>query len=344
MTYTVYNDAEVDLRVDRDLALIVDAVQDELPETAAVVLVGAFGRGEGGVLFEGGGCRPVNDYDIVLAVRSPCSQDRLVALAGRLAREIGIRHVDLIAIPLAEFGTLPPSQFNYDMRHGGRVLWGEDVLSAMPIIEARALPVTTAWRLMVNRAVCLLEGYAGTGGSAPAGFEETFLALNQTTKAVLGCGEARLIHAGRYEHTYAGRREGVRALCGDRPKFVKLHDLAVERKLRPDLRAAVDACAFWRDALAEYVATLSAIVLDSWQMPATLESCSRVIALLRDRVSLDSIEEAELRLILGRHCRGWRTWVLVAQAAALLQRNRLAIAKWARLRDAAVAAWHRSHP
>jgi hypothetical protein len=66
--------------------------------------------------------------------------------------------IELSAVPPDYFRRLPPHIFSYELKHCGRVIWGdEDVLRAIPGISATDLSREDAARLLCNRLVELLE-------------------------------------------------------------------------------------------------------------------------------------------------------------------------------------------
>lgn len=341
MHYTAHRSQDIDSYIHNHLSIIVEAIRRELPCVSAVVLVGGFGRGEGSVLVENGRILPVNDYDLVLATSLPCDQSHLINLATRLAQQIGIRHIDLIPIPITDFGSLPPSQFNYDMKYGGRVLWGEDVLSMMPPIAPATIPLSDGGRLLINRAVCLLEGFPDSRSMGDV--TSRFFSFNQTAKVVLACGEALLVQAGRYTHSYARRNVVVHELFADRTEFCSLHETAVRFKLWPIREPEGALLSFWNGALGEYVRTLYEIVLGLQNWYPDRRSAVHCLERLKEWMPVDSIELSELALIFARYLGGWagQWWTFLANRyleAPLHQRT------WNRLRRRAIKAWHMAHP
>jgi hypothetical protein len=67
--YTVLEDKRVDNKVDIDLKHIVERVTS-VQAVLAIILGGGFGRGEGSVLVDEKGIRPVNDYDLLIGLQT----------------------------------------------------------------------------------------------------------------------------------------------------------------------------------------------------------------------------------------------------------------------------------
>ena len=338
--YTVREDPRIDACISTHLSAIVDAVRRELPNVAAIVLIGGFGRGEGSVLLEGDRVVPVNDYDIVLATRLPFNRACLTDLANRLALQVGIRHIDLIPIPIDEFDSLPPSQFNHDMKYGGKVLWGEDVLSAIPDIAPVVISLADARQLLINRAVCLLEGFPNKHRMGIQLPEDRFFSFNQTVKVVLACGEALLIQVGHYTHSYVARREVVQTLFPNRYELLHLHEIATSFKLRPVQEPGKDLLEFWTSAMREYTRTLCDIVLKPGTRYPSWRSTRQCLSHLVKAEQVSSIEYDELALIFAKYLGGWQGWWLTFQAGRNLKYSKFPTWAWNRLRQAAVSHWH----
>jgi len=115
--YTVYNNSAVDAAVEQDLQTIIARIIEEMP-VISIVLIGGFGRGEGGVLLSDDDVQPVNDYDLLLVVEDGFNTD-LRPLSRELASIVKIRLIDLIPRHNSLLETLPATQFNYDLKYGG---------------------------------------------------------------------------------------------------------------------------------------------------------------------------------------------------------------------------------
>ncbi len=342
--YTVLNLPWVNACIEKHLNLIVESLQREISQIDAVVLVGGFGRGEGSVLIEQEQVIPLNDYDFVLAMRSEWDQTQLSRLGNHLSAQIGIRHIDFIPIPTTSFKTLPPSQFNYDMKHGGKVLAGADVLTSIPEIPPSAIPVSDARRLLINRAVCLLEGFPDGQTEVRFPFDGQLFAFYQTAKAVLACGEALLIQSGYYHHSYVARQEIIRELFSSRSNFVYWHGFATDFKLRPLREPKGNIKVFWYNALLEYIRTICELVLGLREGDPTEETLLDCIAYLTSNEEIDLIERVELEIIFARYLGPRRGRSLLARAARDLHGIKGLLRTWNQIRRDVIKKWHIAHP
>lgn len=248
---TAWSDAAVDAYVAGLLSRVVEAVVALLgPDLSAIVLAGGFGRGEGGVVRRAdGSLHVVNDFDIELVYREPLGawpsklrvqlrhRRALQVLAEALAREFGMKQVDLTLRGGGSLRGHSGKLADYDLQHGHLLLWGEaDPCAAMPRLTAGDIaPFEGTW-LLRNRGIGLLLArlYLDRGALTEGERENFYIEIN---KAWLAMGDALWILAGRYTVRYADRAaafDTLRDLAW--PEHGLLADgyrQACEYKLRP---------------------------------------------------------------------------------------------------------------
>jgi hypothetical protein len=271
--YTLDGDAAVEARIAADQARIARGVTGLVPAEhfVALVLMGGYGRGEGGYVMTAQGPAPFNDYDYFVVVRGlrrgarAALARQLGELAETLAVEVGVE-VDFALLRREGLAAAEYSLMNAEMRWGHRVVAGDaDVLARMPEMPLRALPHGELTRLMLNRGTLLLmnqrrlaelqsirAGLGAAGGLDAADREQFFKYL---FKAALACGDARLAADGHYHPSYPeklARLEAPRpALYADeagRPdpmprhaEFLPLYRLAYRHKFHPAYDELADA-------------------------------------------------------------------------------------------------------
>ena len=134
----------------------------------AVVLTGSFARGEGSVLPRDRGLRVLGDFEffVVLASRRARAERRRFAQWSREASA----HLATAGVQAdVEFGPIDadffrrrarPSIFIWDLRHHGKVLWGQDdVLDELPDFGVERIPRDDALFLLFNRVIEQLEAH-----------------------------------------------------------------------------------------------------------------------------------------------------------------------------------------
>ena len=254
--YTLDGDQAVEARIERDQQTIAAAVRAVVPaeQFVALVLMGGYGRGEGGYRDTAAGPEPYNDYDYFVVLRRGNSRERadtaakLAVLARRLESEVGVE-VDFALLRLERLRRLEFSLMNTEMAWGHRVVAGDtDVLLGMRRMPFHRLPPGEMTRLLNNRGTLLLmnEVRLQQGGlDAPA--REIF--FKYLLKAVLACGDARLALAGRYHPSYpvklqrleAATTPGRAGALRDAEKFLELYRVAYEHKFHPRYEVFDDA-------------------------------------------------------------------------------------------------------
>lgn len=136
--YSLTGSEAFDKRVDHDLATIIKMVAT--PDTHSIILVGGFGRGEGTVIND----TPFNDYDIVVV--GPKKKNS-VSICGDFAIEISYKTKN-------EMKHAPCTLFNYDMRYGGHVIYGDTtILDTMPRYSVEEIPLLEGTFLLLNRVM-----------------------------------------------------------------------------------------------------------------------------------------------------------------------------------------------
>ncbi len=184
MPYTIEDTPAIVDRIEADLATIAATVRDGDPHLRALVLTGAFSRGEGAVL-DG---QPQNDYDLVALRGVGRADPSYPEMAAELEDELGL-HIDLAPVPTWRLRWVDRSIFWYETALRGQTLWGPELLDRIPIRSADDLAPTEGLRLLVNRAAGLL---LATGQDDPHHHRI------QASKALLAAADAHLLPTGNF--------------------------------------------------------------------------------------------------------------------------------------------------
>jgi len=211
--YTIYPYEWVDARIKENLHLIIDAIRKNVYELTAIILVGGFGRGEGSVKIHNGLVKPLNDYDLVVVSSDSTKSQVLSKLSKKLAKEIGIDFVDLGLISPDVFTSLPPTIFNYDLKYGSQVIYGNaDILDRLPNYSPEDIPLWEGIRLLFNRTAGILSGFSLEHFHRDLTSAETQYMTNQVNKALTACGDALILLQKRYHYLYQRRQEIIREI------------------------------------------------------------------------------------------------------------------------------------
>ena len=187
--YTIRGSAELDTQIDEDMRYIAEAAS---PHSSAGVLLGAYGRGEGTPFIKPDGSQaPFNDYDLVVVVDKLNNDIRQTfrMLEKQLTGELGLP-VDLYPYGLSHLRRCEFSLLNYEMKHGHKVVWGdEDVLAALPDYPHDAIPLSEGTRLLLNRGKLLLDIQQRLVNPEPLNEEERIRFIKFIYKVLLAFGD-----------------------------------------------------------------------------------------------------------------------------------------------------------
>jgi hypothetical protein len=214
--YTASDDPRADPAIERQLQRIVAAILEIRPDPLAIILVGAFGRGEGSVACDAQGVRALNDYDVLVIADGGAGRQSLRDLGRSLAGEFGIDFVDIGLLSPTLLETLEPTLFHYDLRYGSQVLCGgAGPLERIPRYAPEQLRPWEAVQLLLNRMAGILGALDLHGNPPRVCPRDHAYFHNQVVKALLACGDAVIIQAGAYHVLYRERRALLRKLAGD---------------------------------------------------------------------------------------------------------------------------------
>ncbi|MFO0559613.1 MAG: nucleotidyltransferase domain-containing protein [Polyangiales bacterium] len=230
--WTVTGEPQAEDRVREDVAQITEAVTAALGDRlVALVLVGSYARGEGGVVLSDRGPRAFNDYDwlCVFDARPTAGERSALRALGALLEERRGVSVDLWPITRAQIAGAQKTLFWLDIAMGGaRVLYGDaSVLDPVRAMRERDVSLDEAGRLLANRAagVALSRlalraeqrqppmSESALSAHGASRWAEPLVLLRHTHKAVLACGDALLLATRRYASTLRERSAELERMC-----------------------------------------------------------------------------------------------------------------------------------
>ncbi|MCB1734817.1 MAG: hypothetical protein H6981_07670 [Gammaproteobacteria bacterium] len=265
--YTLDGDEAVEDRIDKDQKIIAKAVVAAVPPAhfRALVLMGGYGRGEGGFTLIDGQPAPYNDYDYFIVV-ADMDKTAIRDLAPRLARigkdlesEVGVE-VDFAFLQAEKLPQAEYSLMHAEMIWGHRVVAGDcDVLKPMPAMPFATLPLGEFTRLMLNRGSLLLINaqQLREGEITDPALRERF--VKYMFKALLACTDAVLAAEGRFHPSYPIKNERLAtSRWTRRDELLGQYQLALKAKFHPDYREHIKAdlgewqtrtVSLWSDAM-----------------------------------------------------------------------------------------------
>ncbi|MDX8410563.1 MAG: hypothetical protein R8K46_01640 [Mariprofundaceae bacterium] len=251
--YTLDGDAQVESRIEQDQRIIADAVVKKLalPGFCALVLMGGYGRGEGGFQNVGGEPAPYNDYDYFLVVRG---MDRsaingikpaVASLAHELELQVGVE-VDFAILAWETLASAEYCLMFAEMKWGHRVVAGDArVLDIMPSMPCDQLPLAEFTRLMLNRGSLLLLNQRSLQQGAPETPLERETFVKYLFKAILACVDSELANRQMYHPSYPVKLARLEALAEKgMSELLAQYRLAYEARFHPDYGKHIDANLF----------------------------------------------------------------------------------------------------
>lgn len=272
----------------------------------SVVLGGGYGRGDGGVVERGGRQLPYNDLDFFVftdgmskAARAELAL-RLARLGEPWAERLGVEVDFAPAREISSLSWMPVTLMFQELRVGHQVVYGDArALAAIPPCPAESLPQREGLRLLLNRGTGLLlaQRRLAVGGDDEGTRDFVWRNLH---KCALGCGDALLILAHRYDYELRRRVSALESLAGKHwPEAV------AEAQLGPYRRAvAFKARPQWGDRAQAQAALpgVRQLWLDS--VLRGLELCGCTV----ERHSRLSLRRA--LAAAGGSDRWWKNWLL----------------------------------
>lgn len=225
------------------LSAVVTKIEKIVPASQfrALVLLGGYGKGEGGILGQEGSYRPHNNFDLMLIISDLRRRARRRLLETvkysmlSLSEDLGVG-IDISVLTERTVRQLPTRIFTYDMREGHITLSGD--ASIIPSIDRNVFDIP-AWdvrNLMVNRgalllinALCLEKLKTMRGDRT----ELRKLIVKHTMKAIIGYGDSLLYYSGRYHWSYHEKCNRIVELGPQWRDFVALYQEAVRFRFTP---------------------------------------------------------------------------------------------------------------
>jgi hypothetical protein len=227
-------EAEVSALVARAGALVTRHVP--AGELRALVLLGGYGRGEGGVERRAGVERPHNNLDFLLVTTRRGDRTALKRLVDDQLRSLseasGIG-IDVGVISAWRLRLAPCLVMWFDMRFGHQTVAGDAAfVPSLTRFHAGAIEPADVRDLLVNRGTLLVIADALLArGAATPGARRTV--VKHAMKAVIGYGDALLFSAGAYSWSYVEKQRRMAARRDVPADFRALYDEAVEFRFQP---------------------------------------------------------------------------------------------------------------
>lgn len=261
---TYYNNKETETFLN-DVMLEASLVFKDLfskKQTEALILIGGYGRGEGGIVLENGSYRPHNNLDLLYIYNGNINTE-IVELANIKLQEIAKKNsigIDMSAINKQKLMRLDGQVVAYDMRYGHRTFLGDsNFLKEHKAFSLYNIDPADIRQLLVNRGTLLLINRVLLNKPTLTK-DEKKLIIKHAIKAIIGYGDALLYFNDSYHWSYAQKQTNMSELKNIDKSIKDLYSEAILFRFMPDydtfLKKDLKA---WND---ELIRTLSSIHLE----------------------------------------------------------------------------------
>jgi glycosyltransferase involved in cell wall biosynthesis len=238
--YTVYGSEKMESSVKELLQDIVEGVKGVLLDSKlrALLLIGGYGKGEGGIEKTPEGERLHNNLDFLCITRGNVSvKEKIKEIIAPLCKIYNIG-CDISEISDLKLQSSPTHLIWYEMYHGHKLLLGDaDFVEGLPFSDLKDVPWGDIYDLMVNRGTLLVINRWILESYPEPNEEQSRILIKHAMKAIIGLGDAYLFFMGGYHWSYRERLIRIRN-SHDIPQSVKdLYTMAMEFRLRPNYNA-----------------------------------------------------------------------------------------------------------
>ncbi|MDP6446353.1 MAG: hypothetical protein QF805_21355, partial [Pirellulaceae bacterium] len=319
--YTVFGTAELEQQV-RSLVCDVAAIVDRLmkpKDYRSLVLLGGYGRGEGGVEVRGDEAFPHNNLDFLLITRKMNSRRQAACRAEIDSAMAPVREkygigIDFSTIGVSKLRRSPSLVMWYDMRYGHRTVLGD--AEFVPSLKQFSVDKIPAWNvrdLLVNRGTLFVINDMLMAAQLPP--EQVGRpVVKHVMKAIIGYGDALLYHLGRYHWSYGEKQRRMQTSWETSDAFRELYEEAISFRFQPNYESYLERdFATWMDDLRDVLSPVHLHCEENRlkRHGMTWESYLRAAlreALWTDARSPRGVAKKAVNLVRGPRCRVSGSW------------------------------------
>jgi len=241
LRYTRYGSPDVERRLGRTMAKAANLVTKHFDhhECRALLLIGGYGRGEGGVNWENGEERPHNNIDFLLVtsvaggLRAKSLKRRLDEVFEPIIREERIG-IDTGVVSESTLRHTPPRIIFFDLRWGHRTILGDaSLVPSLASSSPRDIEISDVHNLLVNRASLLVINDAIVERGFMSDMHAQFI-IKHVMKAIIGHGDVLLFARDLYHASYVEKQRRMRECENITPGLAELYETAAEFRFAPD--------------------------------------------------------------------------------------------------------------
>jgi len=176
----------------------------------SIVLTGSFGRDEPAVTINEGKLKFLSDCEICIVPNRYIPKKSIEKIKSNLSKMTGLNLTITRSIGLWIYSSLPVPNIisskiwkrsiqRYDLKHGSKIIYGENCLQRTPDFKPEDIPLWEGIRLVFNRMAEALKYFSIDGLYTP---EEEMELIYWISKIIIACQDALLLSIGKYHPSY----------------------------------------------------------------------------------------------------------------------------------------------
>lgn len=224
-------------KIDTDINIIINEIVKQVgSQLVSIVLYGSYGRDEGAFFEEKGKVFVYNDYDLLLIVNNKKNilEKEIQKISNQLFNFIEIKWIDISLYSLNNLRNLKPSIFNFDLKYGSKVIWGnKNILNLIPTFKAQQITLKDAEILYFTRLYTFLGSLPPDAFKIGVEGKDSRFFRNQMAKAVLAIVDALLLIKKMYHSSYKERVKRFAILYPHKKELIELSNWALLEKMTP---------------------------------------------------------------------------------------------------------------
>lgn len=230
---------------EESLSRVLDAMRIDIENVVdkslyeAIILIGGYGRGEGGVINEEGVEKPHNNFDFLVITKninkdeSKFLEETCDEIFQKHASNLGIL-VEFTLISADKLRKIDPLVITYDMKYGHKLISGNsDILSKNDNFEVDTIPAWDVRNLIVNRGTLLIINDLILNKETLDKKDKKNV-IKHWIKAIIGYGDALLFHLGQYHYSYVEKQKRMKQQKSVSIKFRALYNSAMNFRFAPN--------------------------------------------------------------------------------------------------------------
>ena len=221
-----------------------ESVSENFPPASykALLLIGGYGKGEGGVEIIQGIEKPHNNFDLLLITqKNDLSLEYLKVRLDNLLKPISQRYdinLETSVVPFQQLKRSSPPLIWYEMFQAHKVIAGDsNFTSSLPSYRLNDVAEDEFLTLLVNRGTLLIINLWLIKAGLCNTTAQRKVIIKHTMKAIIGFGDALLYFLGDYHWSYQEKQKFMRNRQDISPDFKDLYESATTFRFQPDYAA-----------------------------------------------------------------------------------------------------------